>query len=70
MGDETLIGLLHIMPKTHPLLIKRIGTAVLDNVPGASTIFPVVKLVILSGFGHALSAPVSCSLDDALRSLN
>ncbi len=26
MGDETLIGLLHVMLKTHPLLIKRIGT--------------------------------------------
>ncbi len=23
MRDETLIGLLHVMPKTHPLLIKR-----------------------------------------------
>ncbi len=39
MGDETLIGLLHITPKKHPLLIKikRIGTTSLDR-------FPVVKL--------------------------
>ncbi len=44
MGDETLIGLLHIMPKTHPLLIMRIGTTLLDHVPGATTIFPFVKL--------------------------
>ncbi len=43
MGDETLIGLLHIMPKTHPLLIMRIGT-LLDYVPGATTICPFVKL--------------------------
>ena len=44
MGDETLIGLLHVMPKTHPLLIKRIGTTLLDHAPGAPTIFPIVKL--------------------------
>ncbi len=44
MGDETLIGLLHIMPKTHPLLIMRIGTTLLDYVPGATTIFPFLKL--------------------------
>jgi len=28
----------------HPLLIKRIGTALLDHAPNALTIFPVVKL--------------------------
>ncbi len=44
MGDETLIGLLHIMPKTHPLLIKRIGTTLLDHALAAATLFPVVKL--------------------------
>ncbi len=42
MGDE--IGLLHIMPKSHPLLIKRIGTTLLDHVPGAQTVFTIVKL--------------------------
>ncbi len=30
--------------QTHPLLIKRIGTTLLDHAPGAQTIFPVVKL--------------------------
>jgi len=44
MGDETLIGLLHVTPKTHPLLIKRIGTTILDHAPGTLTIFPIVKL--------------------------
>ncbi len=44
MGDETLIGLLHVIPKTHPLLINRIGTTLLDHAPGASTVFPVIKL--------------------------
>ncbi len=37
MGNETLIGLLHIMPKTHPLPIKRIGTTRLDH---ATDCFP------------------------------
>ncbi len=40
-GDETLIGLLHVMPKTHPWLIKRIGTTLLDH---ALTVFPIIKL--------------------------
>jgi len=31
MGDETLIGLFHIKLKTHPLLIKRIETTLLDH---------------------------------------
>ncbi len=31
MGDEILIGLFHIMPKKHPLLIKRIETTLLDR---------------------------------------
>ena len=31
MGDETLIGLTHVNPKTHPLLIQRIGTTLLDH---------------------------------------
>ncbi len=44
IGDETLIGLLQVMPKTHPLLIKRIGTTLLDHAPGAPTVFPIVKL--------------------------
>ncbi len=44
MGDETLIGLLHVMPKTHTLLIKRIGTTLLDHAPGAQTGFPITKL--------------------------
>ncbi len=44
MGDETLIGFLHVMPKTNPLLIKRIGTTLLDHARGAPTVFPVVKL--------------------------
>ncbi len=38
------IGLLHVMPKTHTLLIKRIDTTLLDHAPGAPTVFPVVKL--------------------------
>ena len=41
MGDETLIVFLHVTLKTHPLLIKRKGTTLLDRAP---TIFPVVKL--------------------------
>jgi len=44
MGDETLIGLLHVTPKIHPLLIKRIETTLSDHVSGALTISPVVKL--------------------------
>ncbi len=44
MGDETLIALLHVMPKTHPLLIEMIGTTILDHALGASTIFPIIKL--------------------------
>ncbi len=43
MGDETLIGLLHLMPKTHPLLIKRIGTTLLDHAPGRPNIFPSIN---------------------------
>ncbi len=31
MGEETLTGLLHVMPKKHPLLIKR--TTRLDHAP-------------------------------------
>ncbi len=44
MGDETLIGLLHVTPKKHPLHIKRIGTTRLDHEPGRADRFPVVKL--------------------------
>jgi len=45
MGDDTLIGLLHITPKTHPWLIKRQGT----------TIFSIVKLAkVDSDKCHAL----------------
>ena len=43
-GDETLIGLTNVNHKTHPLLIKRIGTTLLDHAPGAPTICPIVKL--------------------------
>jgi len=44
MGDETLIGLFHVNLKTHPLLIKRVGTTLLDHAKGAQIIFAVVKL--------------------------
>ncbi len=43
-NGRCLIGLLHVMPKTHPLLIKRIGTTILDHVLGTLTVFLVVKL--------------------------
>ncbi len=39
-----VIMTIQAMPKTHPLLIKRIGTTLLDHVPGALTVFPMVKL--------------------------
>ncbi len=44
LSATVLIGLLQIMPKTHPWFIKRIGTTPLDNAPCAPTIFSVVKL--------------------------
>ena len=44
MRNYTLIVFLHVTPKTHPLLIKRIGTTLLDHALGEPTIFPVVKL--------------------------
>ena len=44
MEDETLIGLLHVTPKKHPLLIKRIGTTRLDHAPGRANRFPIVKI--------------------------
>ncbi len=44
MGDETLIGLLQVMLKTHPLLIKRIEKKCLDHVSYVQTFFPAVKL--------------------------
>ncbi len=44
MGDEIQIGLLHVTPKKHPLLIKRLGTTRLDHAPGRADRFPVVKL--------------------------
>ncbi len=44
MRDETLIGLLYVIPKKHPLLIKRIGTTRLDQAPGRTDRFPIVKL--------------------------
>ncbi len=53
MGDAALIGLLYLMPKKHPLLIKRIGTACLDHVPGRADRFMLFR----------------CALDYALRSL-
>ncbi len=65
MGDEILIGLLHVMPKTHPLLINRIGTTLLDRARRPFSLRETSK----SGFGHALSAPAPCALDHALRSL-
>ncbi len=43
-NGRCLIGLLHVMPKTHSLLIKRIGTTLLDHVLGTLTVFLVVKL--------------------------
>ncbi len=43
-GNWILIGLLHVMPKTHPLLIKRIGTTLLDHALGAPTVSHVIKL--------------------------
>ncbi len=44
MGFETLIGLLHVMSKTHPWLIKKIGSTLLDHAPGTPTVFSIVKL--------------------------
>ena len=44
LEDETLISLLHITPKKHPLLIKRIGTTRLDHAPGRANCFSVVKI--------------------------
>jgi len=44
MVDETLVGLMHVNPKQHLLLTKRIGTTLLDHVSGALNIIPVVKL--------------------------
>ncbi len=38
------VAVMDVMPKTHPLLIKRIGTTLLDHAPGALTVFPIVKL--------------------------
>ncbi len=45
MGDETLIDLLHVTPKKHPLLIGcTIGTTRLDHAPGCADHAPAVKL--------------------------
>ncbi len=44
MEDETRIGLLHVTPKNHPLLIKIIGITRLDHVPGRIDRFPLLKL--------------------------
>ncbi len=44
MGDETLIGLLHIMSKKHSLLIKSIGTTSLNHAPGRDDRFSIIKL--------------------------
>ncbi len=44
MGDDALVGLLHVTPEKHPLLIKIIGTTRLDHAPGRSDRYPVVKL--------------------------
>ncbi len=68
MGEETLIGLLHIMHKTHPLLIKRIKTTLLDHAPGALTVSSHLY-TSKSGFRNALSVPALHALDHALRSL-
>ncbi len=44
MGDDALVGLLHVTPEKHPLLIKIIGTTRLDHTPGRTDRYPVVKL--------------------------
>ncbi len=50
MGDETVIGLLHVTPKKHPLLIKRIGTTRSDHAPGCADCFPVVNLAKVDSY--------------------
>ncbi len=47
MGNETMIGLLQVTPKKHPLLIKRIGTTRLYHAPGQADRFPAAKLAKL-----------------------
>jgi len=48
MGDETLIGLLYFMPKTHSLLFKRIGATLLDHAwLGVPTIFLVITFIFI-----------------------
>ncbi len=55
-----------LLSKTYPLLIKRIWTTILDHVPDAPTIFPVVKQAKVDS-DTALSASAQCALDYALR---
>ncbi len=43
-GNGTMIGLLHVIPKTHPLLIKTIETSLLDHAPDVPAVFPIIKL--------------------------
>jgi len=57
MGDETLIGLLHVTPKTHPLLIKRIETTLLGHGSGAQAIFPVIKPAKVYSDTHLSAVP-------------
>ncbi len=59
MGDETEWFILCYAQKNTflPLLIKRIGTTLLDHAPGRADRFPIIK----SGFGHTLSATVPCA---------
>jgi len=64
LGDETLIGLLHVMPKTHPWLIKRLGTTLWTY---ADHFFH--RWTSKSRFGHALSAPAPWASDHELRLL-
>lgn len=44
MRDETLIGLMHFMLKTHTYLIKRISTSLLDHAPRHTAYFSVIKI--------------------------
>lgn len=52
MMDDTLIGLIHVTPKTHPRLIKSVNTTDLCRAPNEQ------KQV-----GHALNALVPRALD-------
>ncbi len=60
MGDETLIVLLRVTSKKHPLLIKRIGTTHIR--PRAQARRPFSRrYTSKTEFGNALSAPAPCA---------